>query len=191
MISSSVYYLYGDPDGLSPLEQLHAIHHATVAGDVAALRAAYGNDAAFPNVRDECGDVPLSHAIYEGPASLVRALLELGADPKYHDPGGFPAIMAVIDRQTPGRNEVLELLLAHGADIEQRGFNDWTALHFAASRDDAAAVKMLLDHGADPDARTHIDEYATPLEEAERLGRRDAAAALRDWLNARRARTSR
>jgi hypothetical protein len=44
---------------------------------------------------------------------------------------------------------------------------------------------MLLKHGADPRAATRIDNYGTPLEEAERFGHTIGAAALRrqfiDW----------
>jgi ankyrin repeat protein len=136
-------------------------------------------------VRDECGQSCLDLAIYHGPLSLMRALLELGADPNYADAGGFPSLFAAIDRATPDRHEVLALLLAAGADVNQRGFNDYTALHQAACRDDMAAVELLLRHGADPDARTRIDHYATPLEEAERFGHAAGADALRRWLAAR------
>lgn len=162
-----------------------AIHEATVAGDLDRLREAFGNPDDFPNSRDECGEPCLDHAIYHGPLSLVRALLELGADPNYADAGGFPSLFAAIDRAAPDRHQVLELLLAAGADVQQRGFNDYTALHQAACRDDAAAVEILLRHGADPKARTRIDDYATPLEEAELFGHAVGAAALRRWLESR------
>lgn len=161
------------------MNQMRAIEAAATAGDVAALRKAFGNAAGFPNVRDECGETCLEYAIYDGPVSLVRALLELGADPNYGDHAGFPALFAAIDRTAPGRHEVLALLLAAGANVHERGLNDYTALHYAASRDDAEAVEMLLAHGADPEARTRIDHYATPLEEAERFGHEIGAAALR------------
>ena len=62
--------------------------------------------------------------------------------------------------------------------------DDYTPLHHAASRDDAIAVTMLLDRGADPTARTRIDNYGTPLEEAEQFGHGIGAAALRNWLTA-------
>jgi hypothetical protein len=38
---------------------------------------------------------------------------------------------------------------------------------------------LLLAHGADLNARTRIDDYATPLEEMEILGREQAAAFLK------------
>jgi uncharacterized protein len=162
-----------------------SMERAVVAGDVDALRAAFGEDPAFPNVRDECGQWALDHAIYRGPLSLVRALLSLGADPNYIDDGGFPSLFAAVDRAGPDRHEVLSMLLAAGADVEQRGMNDYTALHHAACRDDARAVELLLNHGADPSARTRIDHWATPLEEAEQFGHREGAEALRRHTPAR------
>lgn len=57
--------------------------------------------------------------------------------------------------------------------------NGWTAPHLAAVRNDLVAIKMLLDAGADPQARTTIDGYSTPLEDAERNGACEAAQMLR------------
>ena len=78
--------------------------------------------------------------------------------------------------------ELLELLLSFGADIQRRGVNDYTPLHYAAHLDDPKAIGFLLAHGADLNARTHIDDFATPLEEAEILGRANAVQALRGHI---------
>ncbi|HEX7020278.1 MAG TPA: hypothetical protein VF159_09725 [Gemmatimonadaceae bacterium] len=43
-ISSSVYCLCGNPDGLPPRQQPPAVHQATIAGDIDARHAAFGND---------------------------------------------------------------------------------------------------------------------------------------------------
>ena len=40
-------------------------------------------------------------------------------------------------------------------------------------------MELLLAHGADLNARTRIDDYATPLEEMENLGREQSVAFLR------------
>src|SRR5512138_1758235 len=119
------------------MNQLRQVQRAIAAGDVTALRRLFGDDVAFPNVRDECGDWCLAHAIAHGPLELIRTLLALGADPTYRDPGGFPALFAALDRPPSDRELVLELLLAAGADMTQRGWNDYTVLHYAAWRDDA------------------------------------------------------
>ncbi len=160
-------------------------------GDVEALRAALGNPDGFPNVRGpkgiEC--CCLQYAIYHSPLTFIHALLELGADPNYDDLDGFPSLVAALsfagdgsDRSQADVHQLLELLLAYGADPNQRGINDCTPLHYAAGADDDRAVEILLAHGADPTARTGIDDRETPLEGAERAGRLRAAAALRRAL---------
>ena len=57
----------------------------------------------------------------------------------------------------------------------------YTPLHWAAGEDDTQLIEWLLAHGADPEARTNVDDYSTPLEEAVILGHEEAAMALRAW----------
>lgn len=82
-----------------------------------------------------------------------------------------------------GRRDKYELLcdlIVAGANLDDRAMNGWTALHLAAVCNDLQAVEMLLAAGADPDARTTIDWYSTPLEDAERYGSQEAARMIRD-----------
>lgn len=158
-----------------------AIHDAYVAGDTAALRRALGDPPGFPNCRGPAGvgTIPLEYAIYHSPLAFIHELLELGADPNYSDHAGFPSLIAALDRNGADRCAVLATLLAFGADVSQRGINDWTPLHHAVAHDDLAAISLLLAHGADPHARSRIDDLTTPLEDAERSGRSDAVRLLR------------
>ena len=93
--------------------------------------------------------------------------------------GPAPPLACAVCAERPDRYEILELLLSFGADIQQHGHNDYTPLHYAASMEDIRAMELLLAHGADLNARTRIDDYATPLEEMEILGRERSAAFLR------------
>jgi len=157
-----------------------AVHEAYRKGDLAALKAALGDPPDFPNGRNPPGFEAggLEYAIYHSPLAFIRTLLELGAEPNYPDAAGFPALIAALSTGRLDRLAIVELLLAHRADIEQRGINDYTPLHYAAATDDPEAIELLLAHGADPGARTRIDACATPLEEAEMLGRNAAVQAL-------------
>ena len=158
-----------------------AIHEAYRRGNLERLRALLGDPPDFPNCRgpEGVGGIILEYAIYHSPLGFVRRLLGLGADPNYPDHAGFPSLIAALSAARPDRYALIELLLAAGADIQARGVNDWTPLHYAAATDDVQAIELLLAHGADPNARTRIDDRATPLEEAEILGRTAAARLLR------------
>lgn len=157
------------------------IHEAYKTGDLKALRAALGNPPDFPNCCGPrgFGENCLEYAIYHSPLSFIRTLLELGAEPNYEDDAGFPSIIAALSSQRPDRCQIIDLLLSFGADIQRRGINDYTPLHYAANSEDIQAIELLLSYGANPSAITNIDHYATPLEEAEYLGRLKAIQALK------------
>jgi ankyrin repeat protein len=174
-------------------EKFRRISAAFAGGDLAELRASLGSTDGFPNdplpldVFGPAGTV-LEYAIYHSPLPLVRALLEAGARPcpDMHEHAGFPPLLAALtcvrtqsgSRARPDVHELLQLLLAFGADPNQRGLNDWTALHMAVAEGSLDSVRQLLDAGADPALRTRIDEYETAREMAERAGKTEIAAVL-------------
>ena len=158
------------------------LHEAYRRGDLATVRAMLGDPPDFPNCPGPygVGEIVLEYAIYHSPLGFIRRLLELGADPNYEDQAGFPSLIAALScGERADRYDILELLLDHGADIQQRGLNDYTPLHYAAVQQDTEAIALLLARGADPAARTRIDECATPLEEAANLGHTETVAALK------------
>jgi ankyrin repeat protein len=57
--------------------------------------------------------------------------------------------------------------------------NDYTPLHYAASQNDPRAIELLVSNGADLNARTGIDDFATPLEEAQNLNCFEAVKILK------------
>jgi len=154
------------------------ILEAFKTGDLEAVEAAIGPD--FPN-----GQVPgafspcLAYAICHSPLAFIERLLALGADPDYESADGYPSLLTALATKREDRHQIVAALLAAGADVNQRGINDWTPLHYAAALDDPRGIELLVAQGADLDARTRIDNYATPLEEAEILGRAEAVKALR------------
>jgi ankyrin repeat protein len=74
---------------------------------------------------------------------------------------------------------ILRLLLATGAfdngAVSQADENGWTPLHLAARRGSKECVQLLLQHGADRDAKT--TQGLTPLDVA-RVNKRGAVVAL-------------
>jgi len=169
-------------------KKFRRIDDAFHEGNLEALRAAVDDPAVVPNGRmpDAVGSC-LVYAIYHSPLAFVRTLLEIGADPDVHVHDGFPSLIAALRcaRVVPGAtrrtdvDDLIRLLLSFGADPNQRGINDYTPLHMAVAEHNPLAIHILLDGGADPELRTRIDEYETPLEMAEAAGLADIAAMLR------------
>ena len=168
-------------------KRFRRIDDAFRKGDLAALRAAVDDPDVIPNGRmpDLVGSC-LVYAIYHSPLPFIRTLLELGADPNTPLLDGFPPLIAALTcaSDAPGATkrtdvrDILRLLLSFGADPNQRGINDCTALHMAVAMRAPLAVQILLDARADPELRTRIDECETPLEMAEAAGLVTLAAML-------------
>lgn len=84
-------------------------------------------------------------------AARAEELLRSGIDPDYRDrlTGGSALHLAAAN----GAHDALRALLRHHANVGIVDDNGYTALWMAASADDAVAVTMLLEAGADPDVR--------------------------------------
>jgi len=166
---------------------LERIDAAFKAGDLDALRTAVDDPAVIPNGLMPMAIGPcLVYAIYWSPLAFIRQLLELGADANSSDHDGFPPLIAALTkgRDVPGSmkrddvNAIVTLLLEHGADPNQRGINDYTALHMAVAGRNLPAIELLLAAGADRELKTRIDECETPLEMAASAGLVEIAARL-------------
>ncbi|WP_066409171.1 ankyrin repeat domain-containing protein [Bordetella ansorpii] len=136
----------------------------------------------------------------------MRAMLAQGADPNLRYQNGQPAIMrAVIDKawkvfdllaadprtdvnaenpagETPlmylallGETERARTLIARGAHVNRLG---WTPLHYAASKGQVAAAKLMLQNQAMPNAPS--PQGATPLMMAALSGNQAMVQLLMD-----------
>jgi len=97
----------------------------------------------------------------------ARLLLKKGANPNVigHWPDKSPLFLAV----EHGNEKMIDLLLAYGADINQKGelipaAADYSAIHYAAYKGDTELALLLLDKGADVNIRGA--NKRTPLHKA-------------------------
>ena len=129
-------------DGSTPL------HLAAITGDaaIASLLLRYG--ASTESRYYISGEQPLHVAAIKSKPAVAKLLLEAGASVTARTVGGQDALhaCAVWGEGESGR-EVLEGLLAHGADANAVGRLGASALHEAASRGWVAAMRVLLGHG--------------------------------------------
>jgi ankyrin repeat protein len=112
-------------------------------------------------------------AAKKGPRSLVRRLIELGADVRAENTRGGTALMYAAISGDPA---VLAALLDQGARIDHCASNGWSALTIAAAKGRTEAVALLLARGADPNL---ADIYGgTPLIRAVEGGYEETVRAL-------------
>jgi ankyrin repeat protein len=128
----------------------------------------------------DAGTTPLMRAARAGDATVMKLLLEKGADPKITTKDGSNALMFAAgvgyrDKNTRGSEsdalEALKVSIDAGLDVHQANSRGETALHGAASRGADSIVQFLADHGADLNAKTK--QGYTPLDIA--LGKASTA----------------
>jgi ankyrin repeat protein len=123
------------------------------------------NAGAQVNTFDTRGFTPLMEAAYKGLNTLIQPLISAGADlaATSNERSMIPGLTPLMWAAYAGNAEGVKTLLADGADFRAKGFQDQTALHFAA-RSSTDAVRMLIEAGADVNALA--DDGRSPLFEA-------------------------
>ena len=117
---------------------------ALITADPSLHRAplGYGKDGPLTWVA-ECR-VP-SEPPSTGRLAMARFLIENGSD--VHQGGDGPLMRAALNGD---RVAMMELLVAHGADVNARWHGDYPILFAACEAVDPVSLRWLLEHGADP-----------------------------------------
>ncbi|KAG6586315.1 Ankyrin-1, partial [Cucurbita argyrosperma subsp. sororia] len=109
------------------------------------------------DTRDEDGETPLIHAGRQGHTDTARYLIECGANPAVASDLGATALH---HSAGIGDIELLKFLLSRVTDVNSQS-DAGTPLIWAAGHAQQEAVKLLLEHHANPNAET--DDDITPL----------------------------
>ncbi len=148
-----------------------ALFHAAQAGRPEAV-AFLLQQHASPAVTGPGGDSPLVAAARAGSSATVKILLDAQADPAFRSEKNWTALTAAAfrgDTETvkllapvsqesldeglqiaslQGKTEVMDTLLAQGADVFSRSKDNKTPLMYAAANGHAEATRVLLHNGA-------------------------------------------
>jgi ankyrin repeat protein len=138
-----------------------AVALAAGKGDTAAVKLLleHGADASIKNLRGQCA---MFAATGKGHLHIVHLLLQHGLSIYVTD---SLERTLLIETTRGGAEHVAEFLIQQGVSVHATDARQHTALHVAAMFSEAAAtVQLLLQHGADVNARA--EENLTPLHRA-------------------------
>ncbi|XP_047586748.1 ankyrin repeat domain-containing protein 31 isoform X2 [Lutra lutra] len=114
------------------------------------------------NKRNAKGESRLHLAARRGNLSLVKALIESGADVNLKDNAGWTPLH---EASSEGSNDIIVELLKAGANVNCENLDGIDPLHDAAANNHLKAAEILLQHGANPNQRNQ--KQKTALDEAD------------------------
>ena len=141
------------------------MHVAARAGhaDILSILVEHGADV---DVRGGYLYTPLHHASFDGKLEAAQCLLDRGADVNARVFNDATALCLVALRD--GDNvDFARMLLRRGARIEGPDNDLWTPLHRAVRRNNIQLVRLLLEHGADINARDKLGKTPSQYGSAE------------------------
>jgi ankyrin repeat protein len=158
-----------DPNTVNPSGE-HGLIVAVREPSLKVISVLLGSSKVNVEPRTEQDESPLMLAALKGLTDLCRQLIALGAD--VNKPGWTPLHYAA----TNGHLTTMELLLEAHAYIDATSPNGTTPLMMAAHYGTPAAVKLLLDGGADPGLKN--EQGLSAIDFAQRASRVDAAEMI-------------
>ena len=124
------------------------IHEAVGEGNLDRTRALIEADPSLLESKDDGGNTPLHQACMGKQMAIANYLLNQGANVNARNNYGFTPFLHASAGRIPDI-EMMEALLAKGADINAKLDRGLTALHFSAMSGNLPAIKFLVERGVD------------------------------------------
>lgn len=158
-----------DPNTLNP-NRVHGLYTALKEGSLKVAEVLVDSPKTDVEWRTPQDESLLMMAALKGHTELARKLMARGAD--VNKPGWAPLHYAA----TGGHLKIMEMLLEEHAFIDAQSPNGTTPLMMAAHYGTTAAVKLLLEAGADTQMKNELGLSAADF--ARRANRPDAAELI-------------
>jgi ankyrin repeat protein len=135
-----------------------ALHWAANFASIEAISVLL---AAGADVNAVCtsGESALFWAFRSGSVACCRAIIDAGADLQIQDTAGKNVLMCCAMIRN-FREEIAELLIYSGVDLEAQDVDGDTAVMLASGSGSPETLRMLLDAGASIDAQDHLGRSA-------------------------------
>lgn len=161
--------------GVDPPRNFTALMVASFFGHRASVEILLGGVAVDIEAKDSWyGRTPLSWAAANGHATIVRLLLEKGAETE--SKGAFSGSVPLTWAAGNGHADCIQELLDKGAEIDSTDVNNRTPLSWAAGKGQRTCVEVLLDRGAKAESKDL--RGWTPLTWAAERGQRSTLRTL-------------
>ena len=115
------------------------------------------NHPTIIDTKNDQGDTGLLIAIRESDSDWTGFLLNKGADPNAHGANGDTPLIAAAK---VGFDDAVGWLFTMGARVDEPNKSGETALIIAVQQRDLPMVKLLLEHGANPDRTDSVAGYS-------------------------------
>uniref|UniRef100_A0A8C6XGX5 Ankyrin repeat and sterile alpha motif domain containing 3 n=1 Tax=Naja naja TaxID=35670 RepID=A0A8C6XGX5_NAJNA len=142
------------------------LHTAASIGQYEVVKDSIERGEKDLDQKNRGGWTPLMYASYIGYDTVVRVLLQAGANVNMSTPEGQTPLMLAA---SCGNECAAAFLLQQGAELEMKDIHGWTALFHCTSAGHQQMVKFLLDSGANANCREPFCGYS-PLMEAATSG---------------------
>jgi len=137
---------------------IQSIDQAILREDLKQIKSIVERDARVLDKRQDQGSPPLHLAIETGNLSIVRYLIDNGADVNGKDWAGDTPLHKAASE---GYREIMSYLVSKGADIRSRNKFQSTPLHHASYQTSLQPIVFLVENGAEINS-TNI-KIETPL----------------------------
>ncbi|SPB51486.1 unnamed protein product [Aspergillus niger] len=127
-----------------------ALHLAIARlGTVPAIQPLLEAEAST-NIKGRQGRTPLLYALYLEQEAVATALLDKDSDPHALDNHSFSALHYAVASRTISI-QFIQRLLDAGVDVNWKDEDGHTPLYLAAQKNKQEVMRLLLNHGADPE----------------------------------------
>ena len=138
------------------VDSTSALHWAVYYKDLELVQMLLA-EGADPDIANDYGATPMTVASGHGDFEIMKALVDAGGDIESPNAEGQTLLMAVA---RTGNTDTASLLLDKGANVNaMESWGEQTALMWASSQKQPAMTRLLIEHGADVDARSRDHDW--------------------------------